>query len=443
MSAARSNERASTLEREMFRGGHGRPCPYNYPSNSLRHSAPEMKRINRTRFLVGALVALVVIIALVLSKREGSEDSPPVHLSDSSPVGGRGLALVLQKLGYGTNNVDEPINAMPSDARVWCLLDSKTTFSSREADLLLSWVRGGGTLFYAVTTPPTSFGSSKPRAGVNKLSEALNVSSEGSPTFSSTGLPQMVPVSFGTVSNYRTGIKSATATGTALSVSRKHINVAGYGAFPGGVVVREDIGKGRVWLFSDAWMLSNYGLSQGDNATLVANLLRAHDAKAGGKAYFDERHHDDSLAPPAPDDWPARLRQKPVVFALWQLMVVGLGTLALVGRRLGNPVALSTQAPVTRASGFARAMGGLLLKAGRPKAASQIIGESFRARLARRVGLSPRESDEVLSNRAHEISGIPRETLSRALIASRAPATDETSALRDAQAMERILEGLG
>jgi len=57
--------------------------------------------------------------------------------------------------------------------------------------------------------------------------------------------------------------------------------------------------------------------------------------------------------------------------------------------------------------------------------------------------LSPRESDEVLASRAHEISGIPLETLSRALIASRAPATDETSALRDAQAMERILEGLG
>jgi len=401
-----------------------------------------MKRINRTRFFIGALVALVVIIALALSKREGGEDSPPVHLSDTSPVGGRGLALVFEKLGYGTDSVNEPINAMPSDARVWCLLDSKTTFSNNEADLLLAWVKKGGTLFYSVSNSGGRFGGSEARAGVDKITDALKVSSEGSPTFPSTGLPQMSPVSFGTVSNYPTGVKSATATGTALSVSRKHINVAGLGATPGGVVVREDYGKGRVWLFPDAWMLSNYGLWQGDNATLVANLLRVHDAKAGGKAYFDERHHNDSLAPPAPDDWAARLRERPVVFALWQLIVAGLGTLALVGRRLGNPVALPTQAPVTRASGFARAMGGLLLKASRPKAASQIIGESFRARLARRVGLSPRESDEVLSNRAHEISGIPLETLSRALIASRAPATDETSALRDAQAMERILRQL-
>jgi len=401
-----------------------------------------MKRINRTRFLVGALVALVVIIALVLSKREGGEDSPPVHLSDSSPVGGRGLALVLGHLGYRTGNVDEPLQAMPSDARVWCLLDSKTTFSSREADLLLAWVGKGGTLLYVVTNSQSPYGNSKPRAGVDKLSDALKVSSEGSPTFSSTGLPQMSPISFGTVSNYRTGIKSATETGTALSVMKPHITIAGFGATPGGAVVRVDVGKGHVWLFPDAWMLSNYGLSQGDNATLLANLLRVHDAKAGGKAYFDERHHDDSLAPPAPDDWPARLRQRPVVFALWQLIVVGLGTLALVGRRLGTPIALPTQAPVTRASGFARAMGGLLLKAGRPKAASQIIGENFRARLARRVGLSPREGDEVLAGRAHEISGIPFETLSRALIASRAPATDETSALRDAQAMERILSQL-
>lgn len=404
-----------------------------------------MKRINRTRFVVGFLVALVVVIALVLSKR-GDESVPTAHLSDTSPVGGRALGLVMERLGYKTQSAGEPLGVMPADARVWFLLDENARFSDREATLLLAWVRAGGTLVLAC--PASAYGgTNSTRPGVDKLNHTLGASTNesgygaGAVRFNSNGLPQMAPLSFDVASNYRTGVSGASASGETISISRAHTDIASSRSSPS-IARVDNIGSGHVFVFADAWMLCNYGLSQPANATLVANLIRVHNPKAGGTAYFDERSHDNTLAPPEPDDWPARLRQKPVVFAVWQLLVVGLGCLALVSRRLGVPVALPSQAPVTRASGFARAMGALLFKAARPKAASQIIGESFRARLARRIGMSPRESDEVLSARAHEISGIPRETLSRALIASRAPATDETSALRDAQAMERILEQL-
>jgi hypothetical protein len=405
-----------------------------------------MKSINRTRFIVGSLVALVVVIALVLSRREGGGNVPTAHLSDTSPVGARGLGLVMERLGYTTQSATEPIRAMPRDARVWFLLDSQTRFSDREATLLLNWVRAGGILVCAcpASDAPSFFGSTSSRPGLDQLNKSLGATTSGEPNFNPNGLPQMTPLSFESVSDYRTGVAGASTSGTELSVARPHLGIAGSRFSAGDAVARMDAGKGHIFLFPDAWMLCNYGLSKPANATFIANLIRVHNLNPnGGKAYFDERSHDNTLTPPTPDDWPARLRQRPVVFAVWQLLVVGLGCLALVSRRLGLPVGLPTQAPVTRASGFARAMGSLLFKAARPKAAAQIIGESFRARLARRVGLSPRESDEVLSLRAHEISGIPRETLSRALIASRAPATDETSALRDAQAMERILEQLG
>lgn len=407
-----------------------------------------MKRINRTRFFVGFLVALVVIIALALSQR-GDNSLPTAHLSDTAPTGGRALGLVMERLGFATQSAGEPLQKMPADARVWFLLDQNTTFSDREAGLLLAWVRAGGTLVLACPdASPTFWHSNAARPGVDKINRTLQTSAgNGSMygasaiSYKANGLPQMTPLSFDVASNYRTGVKGASASGTTLSIVRANTGLAGLRSAP--AIARMDIGTGRVFVFSDAWMLCNYGLAQPANATFVANLIRVHNRAATGKAYFDERSHDNTLAPPAPDDWPARLRQKPVVFAVWQLMIAGLGCLALVSRRLGSPVALPSQAPVTRASGFARAMGALLFKAARPKAAAQIIGDTFRARLARRVGMSPRESDEVLSARAHEISGIPREILSRALIASRAPATDETSALRDAQAMERILDQLG
>jgi len=385
-------------------------------------------------------------LALLLTRHEGGDGIATAHLSDTSPVGGRGLGLVMERLGYTTQSANEPLRAMPRDARVWFLLDANTRFSNREANLLLKWVKDGGTLIWACPATPQSFwGQSEARAGLDHLKQLLGADVSGTPTFAANGLPNMVPVSLDSVSNYRVGIAGVAASEAVLSLSRAHLNIAGSRFAPGGSVARVDgVGRGHIFVFPDAWMLSNYGLSKPANATFVANLIRVHNSNPkGGKAYFDERQHDETLAPPVPDDWPAKLRQRPVVFAVWQLLLVGLGTLALVSRRLGLPVALPTQAPVTRASGFARAMGGLLFKAARPKAAAQIIGETFRARLARRIGMSPRESDEVLSARAHEISGIPRETLSRALIASRAPATDETSALRDAQAMERILEQLG
>lgn len=408
-----------------------------------------MKRINRTGLVVGLLVALVIGLALLLTRHGGGDTVPTAHLSDTSPVGGRGLGLVMEKLGYATQSETEPIETVPRDARVWFLLDANTRFSDREATLLLNWVRSGGTLVWACPAQPSSYwgGASDPRPGLDKLNEPFGTTMSGSPTWNSNGLPQLSPAPFNLVSNYRTGVSSILTSGTALDVSpspaHPDVNIAGVSGAPGGSVTRVDVGSGHIFLLPDAWMLSNYGLSKPANATFVANLIRVHNANPGGKAYFDERQHDNTLAPPKSDDWPARLRQKPVVFAVWQLLVAGLGCLALVSRRLGSPVALPSQAPVTRASGFAHAMGALLFKAGRPKAAAQIIGESFRARLARRIGLSPRESDDVLAARASEISGISRETLARALVAARAPATDETSALRDAQAMERILEQLG
>ncbi len=410
-----------------------------------------MKRINRTRVIVGLLVAFILVIAVLASRDEGGEWWPSTRLNDSTPRGGRALGLVMENMGYATQVQDAPLSKMPSDARVWLLLDYQTTFSDREADALLDWVRQGGVLFWV---PPNSdtpiWGTSTSHPGVDHLQEKIGAGRTGSPSFDANGFPKMVPLNLDAVANYREGVTGASSSGTNLTLStsrgaplatRGTLQIA---SAPGGSLMRLDEGKGHIFVFPDAWMLCNFGLSKPANATLVANMVRVHLTSAnGGKAYFDERQHNNDLVAPTPDDWPARLRQKPVVFAVWQLILVGLGTLVLVSRRLGTAVPLPSTAPVTRASGFARAMGGLFLKATRPKAAAQIIGDSFRTRLARRVGMSPRDSDDMLAARASEMSGIDRDLLSRALIASRAPATDETSALRDAQQMERILEQLG
>jgi hypothetical protein len=97
---------------------------------------------------------------------------------------------------------------------------------------------------------------------------------------------------------------------------------------------------------------------------------------------------------------------------------------------------------VTRAGQFAQAMGLLFRKANRPKAAAEILGEEFRRSLARRLGLSPNDPDEILAAAAERATGLPSRFIDRLLLKSKNPATTDAEALADAQDMEQVLRHL-
>ena len=401
-----------------------------------------MKRANRNKIGFGLLVVALLIAAAALDRGSTGPRAPEAAFANAMPSGGKGLALLLGRLGYAAKVQNAPLQALPKDARVWLILSPKTQFAQTEAQQLLAWVKAGNTLiFCADRSELLLHGAAEPptATGISTLIRALGIG-DVTPEFNAPGaggLPTLSPLTLDVPSNYRSGVKAASGSKSEVFVDRPHLLLAGA---PGGTLAKIPYGKGRVWVATDAWLFTNYCLAQPNNATLVANLIRVDVPR--GAVYFDERQHDNNRRPPAPDTLISRLKKPPVSYALWQLLAAGLLMWAFAARRLGAAVPLPTRGPVTRASQFAQAMGGLFAKTGRPGAAASIIGDNFRRRLAQRLGLSPSERDEVLARRAHEVGGVPYEVVDRLLLQTRTPAQSEAQALRDAQEMDAVLARL-
>ena len=404
---------------------------------------------NRVKIFLGVAIVALLFLAVYLNGTPSFSVSPAAKFADARPTGGKGLALMLNKIGYKSKVQDAPLRQMPPDAAAWLLLDPQASFTRREGKQLLDWVKAGGTLVYCVERKSVqSFLSKEGKpllGGVAIVAQELKIESDFNldafAQSSQKSLPDLPAVSFDVPSSARAGVKSAVNAGGNFGVERAYAAVAGA---PGGTIARIPYGKGQVWAVPNAWIFTNYGLSKPDTAVLVTNLLRtqAPPRKARNAVYFDERDHDETERPPTPDTLINRLKKPPISTAILQLLFAGALLWIFASRRLGAAVPLPTRGPVTRASQFAQAMGALFSRSARPAAAADIIGQDFRKRLASRLGMSPSENDAVLARRAHELSGVPPEVVDRLLLQTRTPATNDAQALRDAQEMDAVLQRL-
>lgn len=397
-------------------------------------------------FVVIVLFLLACWLSVAGQRKPEENRYPRAGFNDTKPLGGKGLRLLLQRLGYTVQRHTARIDSMPSDARVWLLLDPDTGFSRKESWLLLQWVKDGGTLIWAAPPWWSIDDSGGRNPGMAELGERLKVKPStdylvfnGRSSGSAGDLPSMTPLSFGAASDLRAGVNKASGSGGTITIDRSYLELAGN---PNGVEIGViPIAAGHVIVLPDALLCSNYGLSKDDNAVLVSNFVRAY-APSGG-VYFDERQHGDvGAAEKIEPNLLYYLSHGAARLALLQLATAGLLLWAFYGRRLGAPVPLPDQEPVTRAGQFALAMGMLFRKANRPRAAAEILGEEFRRALARRVGLSPHDPDAILANAAARATGLPERMIDRLLLKSKNPATTEAEALADAQDMETLLRHL-
>lgn len=397
---------------------------------------------------VTLFVAACVLGVLSQGQQQPTGKIPRAEYSDAAPLGGKGLRLLLERLNFRTRRETGVLQSMPRDVRVWVLLDPHTGFSKREAADLLKWVQGGGTLIWAATPREVSMLTGDYAAwhsgGLGALRRELKISGDNnfSPlTWMQTDepLPPLSPLNQSIVSEVWSGVKKAQGSNGGVEINRPHLELA---ASPVDVQLAQvPYGKGRVIIAPDALMFTNYALANPDNAVLVSNLIRLY-APNGSLVIFDERQHGEETAETLKPNWLYYIWRPPLRYAVIQLLLAAVLAAILYGRRLGAPVPLPDGGPVTRASQYALAMGALFQKVGRPRASGIIIGEHFRRRLTRRLGLSIEDDDELIAQKAAEATGYSARIIDRLLLQAKAPDDDEARTLSDAQEMEMILRKL-
>ena len=399
-------------------------------------------RSNTSIALVIGLFLLACALGASLQPRQSESLVPRARWDDATPLGGKGLRLLLGRLGYSVQRVNTHLAKMPPAARVWLMLDPETKFSRREAVQLLSWVKAGGTFVWAMPpkSPTLSFtGSTRASAALKYLHDELAVSTQhNSGSWQYDPLPELTPLNEAAASVYWSGVKQAEASDNLLEVKGAHLEIAGNPV--GTQLARLDYGRGRIIIAPDALMFTSYALSKPDTAILVTNLIRAHEPS--GTVYFDERAHGETVASKITPSLLYYLWRPPLRYALLQMMGVALLVWALYGRRLGSPVPLPEAEPVTRASHFAAAMGALFFKAQRPRAVATILGEEFRRNLTRRLGMSIHDPEAEIAARAAAATDLPVAMIERLLLHARAPLDHDNEILSDAQEMELVLRRL-
>ena len=400
--------------------------------------------------IIAVTLFLSACVLGVVSQQKQQEQPikiPRARISDATPLGGKGLRLLLERLDLQTRVESRVLSSTPKDARVWILLDPQSGFSSREASQLLSWVGNGGTLIWAATPRQESgFEGDDPwnNSGLATLRRELKIGGEitASPVAwmqTTEPLPSLLPMKQSAASEVWSGVKKAQGSGGGIEINGPHLELS---ASPVDVELAQiPLGKGRVYVAPDALMFTNYALSKSDNAVLVSNLVRLH-ASEKSLVVFDERNHGEDIEEAVKPNWLYYIWRPPLRYAVIQLFVAAILAAILYGRRLGAPVPLPDGGPVTRASQFAGAMGALFQKIGRTRAAGLIIGEHFRRRLTRRLGLSIEDDDALIAQKAAEATGFSSRMIDRLLLQAKAPDDDEARTLSDAQEMETILRKL-
>jgi hypothetical protein len=405
--------------------------------------------------IVGAFL-FVILLMLGLAVQQGQDETgwtPRARYDDATPLGGKGLRLLLDEVGYATRVETNAIRTMPSfsarggsGAQVWLLLDPATRFSRREASALLKWVEAGGTLVWADAASPDRSGIDSKASNSPALAwmrQQLGLSERYASQFRprpGLPLPPLVPLGPGAASIYRTGLNAAPqASGDTLNSSRPHVVLAGTAA--GAQALSVERGRGRVIVLPDALSWTNYALAVPATSIWVTNIIRAH-APRGSGIVWDERQHDEAAARTVTPNVLYYLWRPPLRWAVLQV----LGALLLLGlistRRFGRAVALPGPPVVTRASQWALAMASLFSKADRPHVAAATAGETFRRAVARRVGLSSAESDAVLAQRVSQVCDVPYAEIDELLLRSRTPSSHPTQMLRDVQRMEILLQNI-
>ena len=283
------------------------------------------------------LIPIVLILAVLLAinvfrKRSSPErypkaDSVKYASYSTGEQGTKAFYLLLEKLGYESKRLRMPhLTGMRAKGLAIVLAPDQPPIDERDTERLLKWVRQGSTLLFA------------PNKHEDYLTKSLGIKLHpGQPLEAS-----VPPFAFTdlTVGIQRLVVRSGDRIQTKRIDAVQHFRDS-----LGGVVISFQEGAGTIMVLSDPYLVTNTGLQEGDNLSLIVNILLSY-ATNTKTVYFDEYHHG--------------FERRPTVLHLlrgtslgWALLQVAAAVALLMysrGRRLGRPEPPRTRGKAHRSS---------------------------------------------------------------------------------------------
>lgn len=338
-----------------------------------------MKRNAKAILLVAALfVALVGLNFVFFVDTRGTEEDELTGDRSSyrsTPYGTLAFYTLLEESGYRVSRFEKPFTELKDHdpGSLFVIAPPEThTPDEEEFGALNKWVEAGGLLIIIDRDIDASIGDTTVhtehagrKSGVHPLQ----------PTPFTRGVGRV------TLSEYATAVRVDSRATTY------HI-----GDDKSAVLADTGVGKGRVVLLTDPYIVANNGISQTDNVILALNLLADRPA---GKIAFDEYHHGYGASTTS-EGFMAYFRGTPVPWMMAQAGLIAALVVYTYGRRFGRPIPLRRERRTTNLE-FVSSMANITRLAHATDLAMENVYSEFRKRLCRFSGAPAKIDNEKLA----------------------------------------------
>ena len=380
---------------------------------------------DRKILLIAGAVLVVLTAGLALLGGDPKEQGTPIPSTYSAnPGGARAAYLLLQDLHYKVSRWERSPTELSinNGLAVLILADPLEIPTSEEVAALRKFVEEGGQVVFTGARIKLFF----PEARVDD-----DFPTDEWKTFSAD-----VP------SNYTADAQKIVMQTDATWQAPDAGQLALYGDTQSPVVVSWRIGEGRVLWWAAATPLTNSGIPSEGNLNLFLNAMNfpVRAKQFTVHIYWDEYFHGERTSL-----W-SYVRKTPVTWGLLQISALAFIVFFTFGRRSGPtvlPPVVSRLAPLE----FVDTLGGLYERARAEPAVVGFVYQRFRATLSRQLRISATAGDTELADAVQARLGWKetslKQTLARALVASRARKVEPEEALGLVQELERYEEQLG
>ncbi|MEK6322836.1 MAG: DUF4350 domain-containing protein [Acidobacteriota bacterium] len=388
-----------------------------------------MKRNASAILLIVGLFLVVVALNFVffVDTRATEEDELTADRSSyrSTPYGTRAFYTLLEESGYGVARFEQPFTELKDhEPGTLVVVSPPETHNPDEEEFisLNKWVEAGGLLIIIDRVIHVSVGD----AAVHTERAT-----------STSAVQPLQPTPF-TRSVERVALSEhATRVRVDSRAATYHI-----GDDQAAVLADARVGKGRVVLLTDPYVVANNGISQADNVILALNLLAERPA---GKIAFDEYHHGYGASSTG-GGLMSYFRGTPVPWMMAQAGLIAVLVVYSYGRRFGRPVPLRSERRTTNLE-FVSSMANITRLAQASDLAMENIYSEFRKRLCRFSGVPAKIENAKLAAAAARRANLDErgltELLSRCEEIARGEQVSESELLKLVTRIREIESQLG